>query len=104
MWMKHPLSLGVLVMVAGLCVCDRAVALHPHFVEDLIGLQAVTGSGKDLGKIVQVISQPAGDIYETDREVLIPAVKAFVALVDLPGRRIVVHDIAGLLPEEQEEG
>ena len=74
-----------------------------YFVEDLIGLQAVTESGKDLGRIVQVIEQPASDIYETDRDVLIPAVKAFVALIDLPGRRLIVRDIAGLLPEEQEE-
>lgn len=74
-----------------------------YFVEDLIGLQAVTESGKDLGKIIQVISQPASDVYETDRDVLIPAVKAFVVKVDLAGRRLVVHDIAGLLPEDQEE-
>lgn len=74
-----------------------------YFVEDLIGLAAVTESGRDLGAIVQVTPQPAGDIYETDREVLIPAVKAFIAQVDLPGRRLVVRDIPGLLPEEQEE-
>ena len=34
---------------------------------------------------------------------LIPAVKAFIVIVDLPARRIVVRDVPGLLPAEQEE-
>lgn len=74
-----------------------------YFVEDLIGLHAVTEAGKDLGTVTQVIAQPASDVYETDRDVLIPAVKAFIAQIDLAGKRLVVRDVPGLLPSEQEE-
>lgn len=74
-----------------------------YFVDDLIGLRAVTEAGRDLGIVTRVIAQPANDIYETDQEVLIPAVKAFIAEVDLAGRRLLVHDVPGLLPSEQEE-
>ena len=74
-----------------------------YFVEDLVGLRAVTEAGRDLGLVTQVIAQPANDIYETDQDVLIPAVKAFIAEIDLAGGRLVVRDVPGLLPSEQEE-
>jgi 16S rRNA processing protein RimM len=74
-----------------------------YFVEDLIGLHAVTETGRDLGSVTQVIAQPASDVYETDRDVLIPAVKAFIAEIDLAGKRLVVRDVPGLLPAEQDE-
>jgi 16S rRNA processing protein RimM len=72
------------------------------FVEDLIGVQAVTEAGDQLGKITQVLQNPANDVYETDKGILIPAVKAFIVSVDIAAKLIVVRDIPGLRPEEQE--
>ena len=37
------------------------------FVNDLIGLDVATESGTSLGKLVQVLSEPANDVYETER-------------------------------------
>jgi 16S rRNA processing protein RimM len=74
-----------------------------YFTEDLIGLQAITESGRKLGKVTAVLQQPANDVYETDLGALIPAVKAIVKSVDITARSITVIDMAGLLPEEAEE-
>ena len=72
------------------------------FVEDLIGLTVTTEAGDQLGKVTQVLQNPANDVYETDKGILIPAVKAFIVSVDIPGKLITVRDMAGLRPEEQE--
>ena len=74
-----------------------------YFVEDLIGLRAVTDAGTDLGKVVQVIASPANDVYETDIGAMIPAVKAFIVEIDLPSGQITVRDVPGLKPGEAEE-
>ncbi|MDR3709277.1 MAG: ribosome maturation factor RimM [Capsulimonadaceae bacterium] len=83
---------------------DRRLPLDAdeYYVQDLIGLNVVADSGRSLGKVVQVIPNPANDVYETDAGALIPAVKAFVVKVDPKNGQILVHDIPGLMPEEQE--
>jgi 16S rRNA processing protein RimM len=70
-----------------------------YFVEDLIGLDVVTTSGRSLGKVANVLQEPANDVYETDLGALIPAVKAFVHSVEVSAGRIVVADVDGLLPD-----
>lgn len=73
-----------------------------YYIEDLIGIKVVTDMGRSLGEISQITANPASDIYETTLGALIPAIKEFVLSVDLAQRQILVRDIAGLLPEEQE--
>ncbi len=70
-----------------------------YYEGQLLGLQAVTESGKDLGRIEQVHFYPANDVYET-AVAMIPAVESVIVQVDLPGGRIVVRDIAGLRKDE----
>lgn len=65
----------------------------------LLGLQVVTESGKDLGRIEQVHFYPANDVYETE-VAMIPAVTAIVVRVDLAAGRVVVRDIPGLRKDE----
>ena len=70
-----------------------------YYEGQLLGLQAVTESGKDLGTVEQVHFYPANDVYET-AVAMIPAIESVIVQVDLPGGRIVVRDIAGLRKDE----
>jgi 16S rRNA processing protein RimM len=52
-----------------------------HFIADLIGLRAVdAGTGEELGRVADVLSRPANDVYviQGEREILVPAVPEFV--------------------------
>ena len=70
-----------------------------YWAHELIGCEAVTESGRSLGTIREVIHTPANDVWAADGEqgeVLIPALKDVVALVDVAGKRIVAKDVPGL--------
>lgn len=69
------------------------------YTADLIGLAVVTTSGRDLGKVTNILPMPAQDLLQVG-EVLIPMVRQFVKEVDLTAGRIVVEPIAGMLPGE----
>ncbi|HEY3329544.1 MAG TPA: ribosome maturation factor RimM [Capsulimonadaceae bacterium] len=73
-----------------------------YFVADLIGLEIVTDKGRSLGKVTDVLQNPANDVYETDAGALVPAVKEFVLSVDIKAKKITVRDVPGLIAEEQE--
>lgn len=72
-----------------------------HYVHDLIGLAVVTTSGDDLGRLQEVITTGANDVYlvrqEGRRDILIPAIADVIIEVDLDGRRMVVDPLDGLL-------
>lgn len=70
-----------------------------YFVEDLIGLEAVTDTGVMLGVVTEILQSPANDVYQTDQGALIPAVKDYVLNIDLNGRRITVRNDPGLWPQ-----
>jgi 16S rRNA processing protein RimM len=83
---------------------SRRAALEQgeFFVEDMIGLTVTTDKGRSLGTLIEVTANPASDIYETSIGALIPAVKEFVLKIDFESRSLLVKDIPGLIPEEQE--
>lgn len=85
---------GALVMVPK----SRAMPLPEghYYWHQIIGLRAITVSGKDLGKIENVLRTPAHDVYVAG-ETMIPAVKEIVREIDLAAGRMVVD-----LPEEEE--
>lgn len=75
-----------------------------YYVFDLVGLDVVDPDGKHLGKLVEVSTDsPAHDIYVVEtaprKRYMVPAVKTFVKEIDLPGGRIVVQPIPGLLED-----
>ncbi|MES2461051.1 MAG: ribosome maturation factor RimM [Armatimonadota bacterium] len=70
-----------------------------YYEGQLLGLQVVTESGKDLGLVEQVHFYPANDVYETP-VAMIPAVESVIVQVDLPGGRILVRDMVGLRKDE----
>ena len=69
----------------------------PHELE---GCSVVTESGRALGAIVDVIANPANDLWvavdEAGTETLVPAIHQVVVKVDVAARRVVVQDIPGL--------
>ncbi len=76
---------------------SRAVlAAGEYYVDQLVGLEVVTDTGRPLGSLTDVIHSPANDVYETDTGVLIPAVSEFILDTDLTARRITVRDVPGL--------
>ena len=83
---------------------DRRVPLgaDEFYVQDLIGLNVVTDADRSLGRLTQVLPNPANDVYETDAGALIPAVKAFILKIDAEAGTMLVRDVPGLLPGEQE--
>jgi 16S rRNA processing protein RimM len=74
----------------------------PHELE---GCVIVTEAGRVLGPIVDVIPNPANDLWvavdEQGNETLVPALRDVVSTVDIADKRVVVRDLPGLtVPEE----
>ncbi len=80
-----------------------ALAEDEYFIADLIGLKVITEEDKELGKISDVISTGANDVYvvETDggKEVLLPAIHDCILNVDYDNKIMLVHLMPGLLDE-----
>ena len=74
-----------------------------HFLHEIEGLRVDTEDGRELGRVAEVLRTGANDVYVVDGplgEVLIPAIAEVVRRVDVPGGRIVVRLLPGLLPGE----
>ncbi len=98
---------GVSLQLAGVDTCDgaeklrgaylcvdraHAVELQPgsYFVADLVGCEALDTAGRRLGRVTDVLSLPANDVYEIDGgRLLVPALKRVLAAVDVANKRIV---------------
>jgi 16S rRNA processing protein RimM len=71
-----------------------------YFVHDVIGLTVRDEQGHELGSVADVLRYPANDIYVVrgnGNEFMIPAVREFVAAIDLAHRTMTVHLIEGLV-------
>lgn len=79
----------------------RELEEDEYMISDLIGLVAILEDGDILGEIINVLQYSANDIYviksETGKEYLIPAIKAFVPVIDIENNKIVIRPIEGLL-------
>lgn len=89
---------------AGLYVTrDNAVKLNrdEYFIADLIGLEVCDVSGDSLGRLEDVMTTGANDVYVIrmgdGRELLLPAIKQCILDVDMEQRRMKVHVLEGLL-------
>jgi 16S rRNA processing protein RimM len=69
----------------------------PH---ELLDSQIVTQSGRSLGVLVDVIANPANDLWvaraEDGAETLVPARSELLVDVDVGAKRIVVRDVPGI--------
>ena len=71
-----------------------------YFIDDVMGMEVVTEEGKRVGIISDILQLPSNDLWQVDsgtRMISIPAVKEFVRKVDLQGRKVVIHEVEGLL-------
>jgi len=82
-------------------LCD--LEEEEFWTKDLVGMEVYTSSGKHVGTVCDII-EAAGDLLEirkiggtADDTALVPFVKALVPVVDLPGRRIEIADLPGLI-------
>ena len=88
---------------------DQLVALpqNQFYVHDLIGMRVRHVNGDDLGTVADVLGSPGNDLFvirtAAGREVLLPAVKAFIPSIDADARLITVDPIPGLFDEQAEE-
>lgn len=68
---------------------------------DIEGCEVVTEDGRSLGAVAEIIFTPANDVWAArdadGRETLIPVIDDVLISVDVPAKRIVVHEIPGLL-------
>ena len=80
-----------------------------YYLADLIGLGAVDGKGAKLGEIVSVDNYGAGDLLlvvpENGEGFVVPFAKAFVPVVDVKDRRVVLDLPADFfeVPAQEEE-
>jgi 16S rRNA processing protein RimM len=61
-----------------------------YYVFQLVGLGVEEESGRQLGRVRQVLEYPGNDVLELDSGASLPLVEACVRKVDLAGGRIVV--------------
>lgn len=85
-----------------LASADLAVPLpaNSYLVRDIVGLEVWTDAGDNLGKIAEVLSLPANDVYVVDSpqgEILLPAIADVVLNVDVSAGRMTVHLLPGLV-------
>lgn len=80
-----------------------------YYTHDLIGMSVVTTTGEPVGVLEQVLVTGANDVYlvrlPDQKDVLIPALGHIVVEVDVPGKRMVIEPVKGLLsgsPEDRE--
>ena len=71
-----------------------------YYVEELVGLDLCTEDGAAVGKLKQVLSRPAQDLYEIEKPdggtFLLPAVKEFILNVDKASGKMTVKLPEGL--------
>ena len=99
---------------------DHAVKCEKdeYFIADLIGIEVRTDEGELLGELTDVLQTGANDVYvvrvdksspyadrvkDKKKELLLPAIRDCVLQVDMPGRSMRVHLMAGLLEESAKE-
>ncbi len=71
-------------------------AWWPHQIE---GCEVVTESGRSLGRVVEVVPNPANDLWVAragETETMVPALRDVLISVDVRAKRIVVREIPGL--------
>jgi 16S rRNA processing protein RimM len=72
------------------------------FIHDIIGA-AVYQKNKVLGKVVDVLSLPANDVFvikENENEILFPAVKKYIEKLDVEKRVLIIKDDINLYDED----
>ena len=84
---------------------ERPVEPGEFYDRQLIGLQATTPDGAEVGRVLSVLHLPAQDLLEIETAAgprLVPFVGVLVPDVDLEAGRLTVADVAGLLDDRDD--
>ncbi len=82
---------------------EHAVKCEPgeYFICDLIGLDVITDTGMNLGKLTEVLETGANNVYEVTtpdgKTVLIPVIDQCILAHDMKEKTVTVHLLPGLL-------
>ncbi|TDA65641.1 MAG: 16S rRNA processing protein RimM [Clostridia bacterium] len=73
-----------------------------YYVFQLVGLPVYTVEGELLGRLKDVLSTGANDVYvvaddRTNKEILLPAIREVIKEVDLDGEKMIIDPLPGLL-------
>ena len=71
-----------------------------YYWRDLIGLAVHTDQGAELGTLVDIFETGSSDIYVvrgSSKEYLIPAIANVIASIDIPGGKMIITPLDGLL-------
>ncbi len=78
----------------------RKLPQDTYYIADLLGLSVYTDEGEYLGKVDDIYSTKAHDIYvvknEEGKQILLPGRKEVIQQVDLDQEKITVHLLEGL--------
>ncbi|MDF2909456.1 MAG: ribosome maturation factor RimM [Sporolactobacillus laevolacticus] len=73
------------------------------YYHEIIGLEVVTDTGRELGRVKEILSPGANDVWVIDtgaKDVLIPYISDVVKNVDVAQKKVTVHLIPGLIDDE----
>jgi 16S rRNA processing protein RimM len=98
-------DINQVLSLTGSEICLKLSQLPPteedeYYWRDLIGLVVHTDQGVELGTLVDIFETGSSDIYVvrgSDKEYLIPAIADVIAHVDIPGKRMIITPLDGLL-------
>ncbi len=71
-----------------------------HYLFEILGLQVQTEEGEILGTVVDILRNPAHDVYvikQDEREFMVPAVPEFIRQIDSESGIMIIHVVDGLL-------
>jgi 16S rRNA processing protein RimM len=74
-----------------------------YFVHDLLGMSVIDQKGKRVGVLKDVLRLPAHDVYVIEgdgQEIMVPAVKEFITVIDLATRTMRVKLIEGMVQHD----
>lgn len=79
---------------------DFSLEEDSYYTEDLIGMRVVNDNGEAIGILKGIVSNPAHDLYEIEKNdgktFMLPAVKQFILAVDTDTKTITVNLIEGI--------
>jgi 16S rRNA processing protein RimM len=69
------------------------------WVHQIVGLDVVTDTGRRLGRIAEVRSNPANDLWVTEDGTMVPAIRDVVRNVDVDAGVVTIHELPGLFEQ-----
>lgn len=70
-----------------------------YYLFEIIGLEVVDQDGRHLGRVAEIETMPAGDVFRVlgpGVDFYLPAVGDIIQSIDIPGGRMIIEDREGL--------